>query len=310
MEIILRQVIQGISIGMALFVVSSGLTLVFGVLRVINFAHGSLYMLGAYIGVAVAAFVIPTLGETGAFFAALLIAPVIVAIVGAVLEFLLFRRIYDKEHLLQLLLTYGLTLILGNVVRIIWGGGIYRLDKPEFLSGRINFDIGEFSLRIGRYDVFVILVGLLIGAGLWFLLQKTRFGRITRAAVNNPDMVSALGINVDRVLTIAFMLGAWLAGIGGVLTIGDSSTSLAMDSQIIVRAFAIVVIGGLGSFAGALIGSLLVGIVLSVGIVLPSVAPAPFDTFFTNIPAEALPFIAMALILVLRPWGLLGKPER
>ncbi|MDQ7025259.1 MAG: branched-chain amino acid ABC transporter permease [Anaerolineae bacterium] len=310
MEIILRQVIQGISTGMLLFVVSSGLTLVFGVLRVINFAHGSLYMLGAYLAVAVGAAVTSIVGETGAFFVALLIAPILVAMIGAVLEFGLFRRIYGKEHLLQLLLTYGLTLILGNAVRIIWGGGIYRLGKPDFLRGRMTYDIGDFSLRLGKYDLFVIIVGLLIGVGLWFLLQKTRFGRITRAAVNNPDMVSALGINVDRVLTMAFMLGAWLAGIGGALTIGDSSTSLAMDSQIIIRAFAIVVIGGLGSFAGALIGSLLVGIVLSVGIVLPSVAPAPFDTFFSNIPAESMPFIAMALILILRPWGLLGKAER
>lgn len=309
MEIILRQVIQGISTGMLLFVVSSGLTLVFGVLRVINFAHGSLYMLGAYLAVAVGGVLSGMLTEGQAFFAALLIAPVLVAIIGAILEFTLFRRIYDKEHLLQLLLTFGLTLILGNVVRFIWGGGIYRLDKPEFLSGRITYDIGEMSLRIGRYDLFVIVIGLLIGAGLWFLLQRTRFGRITRAAVNNPDMVSALGIDVDRVLTIAFMLGAWLAGIGGVLTVGDSSTALDMDSRIIVRAFAIVVIGGLGSFSGALIGSLLVGIVLSVGIVLPSVAPAPFDAVFSNIPAEALPFFAMALILILRPWGLLGKPE-
>ena len=310
MEIILRQVIQGISTGMLLFVVSSGLTLVFGVLRVINFAHGSLYMLGAYLAVAVGGVLAATLGETGTFFAALLIVPVLVALIGAGLEFALFRQIYDKEHLLQLLLTYGLTLILGNVVRAIWGGGIYRLAKPDFLSGRITYEIGDFSLRLGKYDLFVIVVGLLIGAGLWYLLQRTRFGRITRAAVNNPDMVSALGINVDRVLTIAFMLGAWLAGIGGVLTIGDSSTALDMDAKIIVRAFAIVVIGGLGSFSGALIGSLLVGIVLSVGIVLPSVAPAPFDAIFSNIPAEALPFLAMALILILRPWGLLGKPER
>jgi branched-chain amino acid transport system permease protein len=310
MEIILRQVIQGISTGMTLFVVSSGLTLVFGVLRVINFAHGSLYMLGAYLAVAVSGLVIASLGETGAFFAALVVVPILVALIGAVLEFGLFKRIYNKEHLLQLLLTYGLTLVLGNAVRLVWGGGIYRMSKPEFLSGRINFEVLGLELRLGKYDLFVIFAGILIGAGLWYLLQRTRFGRITRAAVNNPDMVSALGINVDRILTIAFMLGAWLAGIGGVLTIGDSSTSLAMDSQIIVRAFAIVVIGGLGSFAGALIGSLLVGIVLAVGIVLPSVAPAPFDDIFSNIPAEALPFFAMALILILRPWGLLGKPER
>lgn len=290
-EVILAQVLSGISNGMILFIIASGLTLIFGVLRVINFAHGSLYMLAAFVAVPIAAFFAAK--ELG-FFTALLIVPLLVAVFGAILERVLFKRIYDKEHLLQLLLTYGLTLIIGDIVRIIWGGEIYRLERPDFLRGR--FEIA--GLRVPNYDLFLLIVGLAIGAGLWFLLQRTRFGRITRAAVANPEVLGALGVNVDRVFTLAFMLGAGLAGIGGVLDAGRSAVGLGMDADIIVQAFAIVVIGGLGSFAGALIGAMLVGVTLSVGILDP------------RIPAQLLPFAAMALILILRPWGLLGKPER
>ncbi len=302
-EAIVGQVISGISNGMVLFIIASGLTLVFGVLRVINFAHGSLYMLGAFLAVTISSILA---SEVFGFWIALLTVPVLVALVGYVLERFLFRRIYGKEHLLQLLLTYGLTLLLGDVARLLWGGEIYRMDRPDFLRGRIEVA----GLRILNYDVFLVVVGLLIGAGLWFLLQRTRFGRITRAAVANPEILSTLGTNVDRIFTLAFMLGTALAGLGGVLVAARSSVSLGMDSEIIVQAFAIVVIGGLGSFAGALIGSLLVGITLSLGIILPSIVPEPFDAIFRSIPAQALPFLAMALILVLRPWGLLGKPER
>jgi branched-chain amino acid transport system permease protein len=303
LDVVLGQVMSGISSGMLLFIIASGLTLIFGVLRVINFAHGSLYMLGAFIAVTVSGyFVSHSLG----FIAALIIVPLLVAILGFFMERFLFKRIYKKQHLLQLLLTYGLTLILGDVARMGWGGGIYRLDKPDFLRGRTDL----LGLNITNYDLFLLVIGLAIGAGLWLLLQRTRFGRITRAAVANPEILSALGTNVDRVFTIAFMLGAWLAGFGGALVAARSSVSLGMDTEIIVQAFAIVVIGGLGSFAGALIGSLLVGITLALGIVLPDLLPAPLDAVFRSIPAQALPFLAMTLILILRPWGLLGKSER
>lgn len=303
LNVILNQLPAGIANGMLLFIVASGLTLVFGVLRVINFAHGSLYMLGAFIATAVAGYFTST---TVGLLVALLVVPVLVALLGFVLERFLFRPIYRREHLMQLLLTYGLTLILGDMVRIIWGGDIYRLPRPDFLRGRTEL----FGIRMLTVDIFLIVIGLLIGFGLWFLLQRTRFGRVTRAAVNNPEMLSALGVNVNRVFTLSFMLGAWLAGLGGTLIATKQSVTLGMDAEIIVQAFAIVVIGGLGSFAGALIGSMLVGITLSVGIILPSITPEPFDAIFQGIPPQALPFLAMAAILILRPWGLLGKPER
>ncbi len=303
LDAFLSQILSGVSNGMLLFIIASGLTLIFGVLRVINFAHGSLYMVGAFIAVGVAGYFTE---KFAGFVAALVVVPVLVALLGYVLERFLFKRIYNKEHLLQLLLTYGLTLILGDLTRLIWGGDIYRLERPDFLRGRTEI----LGLRMTNYDLFLLVVGLGIGAGLWFLLQRTRFGRITRAAVANAEVLSALGTNVDRVFTRAFMLGAWLAGFGGTLVAARSSVSLGMDAEIIVQAFAIVVIGGLGSFAGALLGSMLVGITLALGIILPSLVQPPLDVVFRSIPAQALPFLAMALILILRPWGLLGKPER
>lgn len=300
---IIQQVIVGISTGMLLFIVSSGLTLVFGVLRVINFAHGSLYMLGAFLAITIAGYFT---AEVWGFFAALLIVPLLVATLGMVLEWLFFRPIYKREHLMQLLLAYGLTLIIGDAVRMIWGSVQERVARPDFLSGREEI----FGLNVARYDIFLLVIGLLIGFGLWYLLQRTRYGRMTRAAVNNAEMLGALGVNVNRIFTLSFMLGAWLAGFGGALLAARETVTLGMDAEIIVQAFAIVVIGGLGSFAGALIGSLLVGVTLSVAILLPSMLPEPFSDIVNSIPAQALPFLAMALILIIRPWGLLGKPER
>ncbi len=308
-EAILTQIFSGVSYGMILFVVASGLTLVFGVMRVINFAHGTLYMIGAFLGVTLAGFFST---ELFGYFGALLIVPLLVAVIGFVLEFFLFKRIYDREHLTQLLLTFGLTLIGADLVRATYGGEPYRLDRPEFLSGRADWLRDAFGLRIANYDIFLLFVGLAIGFGLWYLLQRTRYGSMIRAAVANPEMLRALGVDVDRIFTLVFMLGAWLAGIGGVLFAGrvGSTVSLGMDAQIIVQAFAIVVIGGLGSFAGALLGSLLVGITLSLGTYLPYVVDAPLSGILQSIPTEALPFLVMALVLILRPWGLLGKPER
>lgn len=293
-EALLAQLIVGISNGMILFILASGLTLIFGVMRVINFAHGSLYMLGAFLAVTIGSWISATaLG----FWTALFVVPIIVALVGLAMEWLLFKRIYDKEHLLQLLLTYGLTLIFADVVRIIWGGDIYRFTRPDIFRGSLRFDLNpDFTIRILRYDIFLIAVGLLIGAVLWYIIKRTRYGSMVRAAVTNPEVLSALGVNVSRIFTIVFMGGCALAGLGGVLAAGRAPVSLGMDAAIIVQAFAIVVIGGLGSIPGALIGSLLIGTSLSVGIlVVPNYA-------------DALPFAAMALILILRPWGILGKP--
>ena len=284
--------INGLSQGMVLFIVASGLSLVFGVLRVINFAHGSLYMIGAFL-----AFSLSTLFSGGSLFSFLMLMvliPPAVAILGLGLEIPFFRRIYGKEHLLQLLLTYAILLILDDACRLIWGGAIRNVARPELLAGSIDF----FGHYLPTYNVFILVVGPLIAVGLWFLLYRTKAGNLIRAAVSFPEMVGALGVNVSRVMTGTFMLGCWLAGLGGVFMSALSNIDLSIGMEKIIECFAVVVIGGLGSIGGALLGSLIIG----VGI---SFIQLPFSRL-----AIVFPYIVMALILIIRPWGLFGKPER
>jgi branched-chain amino acid transport system permease protein len=291
METILIQLLGGLTRGMILFIVASGLSLIFGVMRVINFAHGSLYMLGAFLAVTTGALLA---GEGWGFILALLVAPLVIALVGLIMETTLFRRIYAKEHLLQLLLTYGLTLLLSDIVRMIWGGAYRTLRPPDVLRGSVEIVGRAFPV----YNLFLLAIGPLIALGLWFLLNRTRWGRIIRAAVVYPEVLSALGTNVQRVSTGVFALGCWLAGLGGTLIAGQAAVGLGMDVHMIIEAFAVVVIGGLGSFGGAMLGSLIIGVIESLGILV-----VPRAALF-------LSFAAMAAVLIIRPWGLLGKPER
>lgn len=292
LEAVLFQILIGLTSGMLLFVVSSGLTLVFGVMRIINFAHGSIYMAAAFVAGALGQVLLET--RIG-FWAALVIVPILMAIIGSLIEIVLFRRIYSKEILLQLLLTYGLTLIFFDIVRSLFGSYIASLPQPEFLTSAAPPRV--LGRRFPLYNALLIASGVLIGLGLWVLINRTRWGRLIRAAVANPEMLSALGINVRWVFTGVFALGCWLAGVGGTLQAARSTPALGMDSEIIIQAFAVVVIGGLGSIPGALLGSLIIGVTVAVG------------TLYVSQQAILLPFIAMALVLLLRPWGLLGKPE-
>jgi len=291
-EFFLFILINGLSQGMVLFIVASGLSLVFGVLRVINFAHGSLYMIGAFLAFSLST-VLPT-GSMLSFLLLMLLVPPAVALLGLSLEIPLFRRIYGKEHLLQLLLTYAVLLILDDACRLIWGGSIRNVARPEILAGSIQF----FDLFLPTYNVFILVVGPIIAIGLWILLYRTRAGNLIRAAVSHPEMVGALGVNVSRVMTATFMLGCWLAGLGGVLMSALANIDLGIGMEKIIEAFAVVVIGGLGSIGGALLGSLILGV----------------GAAFIQLPLSRLaivfPYFAMALILILRPWGLFGKPER
>lgn len=291
-EFYLFILINGLSQGMVLFIVASGLSLVFGVLRVINFAHGSLYMVGAYLAFSLSTLMPP--GSLFSFLMMMLLVPPAVALLGLGLEIPLFRRIYGKEHLLQLLLTYALLLIIDDTCRLIWGGAIRNVARPEVLAGSIEF----FGLFLPTYNVFILAVGPVIAVGLWFLLYRTRSGNLIRASVSHPEMVGALGINVSRVMTATFMLGCWLAGLGGVLMSALANIDLSIGMEKIIECFAVVVIGGLGSIGGALLGSLILGVGVA----------------FIQLPlsraAIVFPYFAMALILIIRPWGLFGKPER
>ena len=291
-EFFLFILINGLSQGMVLFIVASGLSLVFGVLRVINFAHGSLYMVGAFLAFSLSTLLPP--GSLFSFLMLMLLVPPAIALLGLGLEIPLFRRIYGKEHLLQLLLTYALLLIIDDACRLIWGGDIRNVARPEILAGSIEFS----GLFLPTYNVFILAVGPIIAVGLWFLLYRTRAGNLIRAAVSHPEMVGALGVNVSRVMTATFMLGCWLAGLGGVLMSALANIDLGIGMEKIIECFAVVVIGGLGSIGGALLGSLILGVGVAL-IQLP-----------LSRAAIVFPYFAMALILIIRPWGLFGKPER
>jgi branched-subunit amino acid ABC-type transport system permease component len=284
--------VNGLAQGMLLFIIASGLTLVFGVLRIINFAHGSLYMIGAFL-----AFSLSTVLEEGSlisFMLLLLLVPAALMIVGLALETTLFRRIYDQEHLLQLLLTYALVLILDDTVRVIWGGDIRNVPRPTAFSGSVDL----LGLSFPMYNVFILGVGPLIALGLWGLLYRSRAGNLIRAAASYPEMLGALGVNVRMVMTWTFLMGCGLAGVGGVLMAALANIDLGIGMEKIIECFAVVVIGGLGSVWGALLGSLIIGVGIS----------------FIQLPLSRLavvfPYIAMALVLIWRPWGLFGRPER
>ncbi|MGO9118529.1 MAG: branched-chain amino acid ABC transporter permease [Desulfomonilaceae bacterium] len=291
-EYFIFMLVNGLSQGMLLFIIASGLSLIFGVLRVINFAHGSLYMIGAYIAFSISTLLVS--GSLYSFILLLLVVPPLVMLLGFGLEITLFRRVYGGEHLVQLLLTYALVLILDDLVRVIWGGDPRNVARPELLAGSVDF----LGLALPTYNVFILLVGPLIALGLWLLLYRTRSGNIIRAAVSYPDTLGALGVNVSWVLTSTFMLGCWLAGFGGVLVAALANIDLGLGMQTIIECFAVVVIGGLGSVGGALLGSLIIGVGLTL-------FQLPLGRW-----ALVFPYFVMALVLAIRPWGFFGKPER
>jgi branched-subunit amino acid ABC-type transport system permease component len=274
---------------MFLFIVASGLSLIFGVLRVLNFAHGSFYMLGAYMAWQITQWV----GNvTGNFWLAVLGAALCVGILGALIERLLLRHLYNKEELYQLLFTYALVLILADAAKILWGTQQLSVNRPPILAG--SFEL--FGATVVNYNLFIILLGPVVALVFWLLLNRTGVGRMIRAAAFDREMLTALGADVGRLYMIMFMIGSFLAGLGGALVTPVRSIVPGMDVEIIVEAFIVVVIGGLGSFWGTFWGAIIFGQVLAFGIlILPG-----FSIFAV--------FALMALVLVVRPWGLLGRP--
>lgn len=285
------QFLGGLTAAMFLFLIASGLSLIFGVLRVLNFAHGSFYMLGAYLAYQLVQWIGPQ-GE--GFWLAALGAALGIAILGGLVERLLLRHLYGREELYQLLFTYALVLILGDTAKVIWGTGQLSVSRPPSLEGGFNL----LGVVVPHYNLFIILLGPTIALLFWFVLQRTPVGRIVRAAAYDREMLGALGANVGLVYTGMFMVGSFLAGLGGALVTPTQSIVPGMDVAIIVEAFIVVVIGGLGSFWGTFLGALIFGQVLSFGILI-----FPRFSIFA---VSAL----MAVILVVRPWGLLGRPLR
>ena len=285
-------ILAGLSQASVLFLVASGLSLVFGALRVINMAHGSLYMVGAFLTTAIVALVAePTVG----FVLALVLAPALVAILGALIEILILRRLYRQEHLLQLLATYALTLVFAGGVRLIFGSQNRSIRPPDFLSGGASLG----SLTFPTYKFFLMFAAVVVAVGLYLLLYRTSLGRNIRAAVADPELLNASGVNVTRLFTVVFMIGASLAALGGVLISPDQAVTGGMDTDVLVAAFAISVIGGLGSLMGSFVGALIVGFATSFGILFPQ----------TSRWSVAFIFVLMAVVLMIRPWGLFGRPE-
>ena len=281
------QFMNSISMGMNFFIIASGLSLIFGVLKVINFAHGAFYMFGAYITYSVT----QTIGLN--FFWGVLASAVGLVFLSAIIERSLFRFVYDKEHLMQLLLTFALVLILGDLAKIIWGTDQYSVSYPASLSGASNLGIAYYP----SYRLLLCALGPIIFLALWLFIERTRWGRLTKAATQNREMLAALGINGPMIYTCVFIAGSALAGIGGALASPFNSPTPGMDTVIIVECFVIVIIGGLGSLWGTFIGALIYGFVFNFGSVI---VPNGQDIFA---------FLILLVVLLIRPWGLFGRPE-
>ncbi len=285
--LLLMQLLNGVVLGMIYVLVTLGLTIVFGMLNVINFAHGSLYALGGYF-----AFSVATLIGTwsGSFWIALIVAPFMVMLVGAVIEVMLLRRMYGVVHEYQILLTFGLLLVIQELIIMVWGPVGKSVPMPSQLVGVLDFGVFSFPL----YRVFLIIFIALVCFGVWLLIEKTNYGAVIRAGVDNRDMVNCLGIDIYRVFTIVFAFGVGLAGLAGALILPMRGAQPLMGDSILLICFVVVVIGGLGSFAGAILAGLIVGVVESMMIQF-----WPQGTMICI-------FAAMALVILIKPRGLLG----
>ena len=283
------QFLTGLASACSLFLVASGLSIIFGVTRIVNFAHGAFYMLGAYIAFTLTERFSGALGFWGGIMAAALA----VAAIGVIVEMLLLRRIYHSPELFQLLATFGLTLMVEDLVVLIWGPADLLGRRAPGLKGAVDF----FGQAIPSYDLFLIVLGPLVLGILWLLFQRTRWGVLVRAATQDRDMVAALGVNQKWLFTSVFAVGVFLAALGGALQIPRDAVNHTMDLRIIVEVFVVVVIGGLGSIMGAFVAAVLVSELNAFGILI-----------FPKI-SIILVFLVMAVVLIVRPWGLFGKAE-
>ncbi len=283
-EITLINFLNGLCYGMLLFIISVGLTVIFGVMGVLNFAHGSFYMVGAYLALTI-------IEKTHNFWLALVLAPTLVGFLGAITEVLFLRLLYERDVSFQLLLTFGLLLILDDGVKLVWGAGYHSVDAPKLLAGTVNI----FGTSYPVYSLFVAAAGPVVALVLWLFFTKSTYGKTIRAAAMDREMADALGVNVKAVYTAVFFLGSFLAGMAGVLAAPLRAIGPSMGDKIIIAAFIVVVVGGLGSFPGAFLGAVILGLVEAFGV-----------QFAPKI-QMALPYMLLAVILLVRPRGLLGR---
>jgi len=300
--LLIEQVLNGLQYGVMLFLMAAGLTLVFGVMGLINLAHGSLYMLGAFACAAVAA-------ATGSFWLGLAASLAAAAAAGAIVELTIIRRLYDRDHLDQVLATFALILVFSEGTRWLFGSFPLYLDIPPVLAGPVTLPGG---IAYPLYRLALIAAGLGVAGGLFWLIGSTRLGIRIRAGEADREMIAALGVDISRLYTLVFALGAGLAGLAGALVGALQSVQVGMGEPVMILAFVVIVIGGIGSIKGALVGALLVGLTDTLGRFL---LPVAFGTFMA--PSEAnsvgaalasmLIYILMAAVLVIRPGGLYGR---
>ena len=296
-----EQVLNGLQFGVMLFLMAAGLTLIFGVMGLINLAHGSLYMVGAFAAAATAA-------ATGSFLLALAASLVAAAAAGALMELVVIRRLYARDHLDHVLATFALILIFSEGTRWLFGSFPLYLDIPDALSGPISL---PFGIDYPRYRLAIIGIGLVVAFAMYLLITRTRIGIQIRAGEEDREMIAALGVDISKLYTIVFALGAALAGFAGALIGAIQSVQVGMGEPVLILAFVVIVIGGIGSVKGALVGSILVGLTDTLGRAL---LPVAFATFMETSAATSLGaslasmaiYILMAAVLILRPRGLYG----
>ena len=299
LTLVLEQLLNGVQFGVILFLMAAGLTLVFGIMNLVNLAHGSLYMMGAYLTVA-------TVQWTGNYLVGVVLGLFGTLLLGMLVEVAALRTLYERDHLDQVLATFGLILFFNELVAIIWGRTALDLARPDWLQGHIELFAGS---RYPLYRAVVIGVGLAVAAVLWYVVTRTRLGMLVRAGASNRGMVAALGVNIRLLYTLVFGVGAALAGLAGVMAGPIYAVQPGMGELILIQVFVVIVIGGIGSIRGAFVGALVVGIVDTLGraflkpllgsVLSPTAAEAAGPAL-----SSMLIYLLMAVVLALRPEGL------
>lgn len=296
------QLLNGLASASSLFLISAGLTLIFGVTRIVNFAHGSFYMLGAYVAYSAATALGAYAGAPFGFFGAALLAALAVAVLGALVEVLLLKRLYPAPELLQLTATFGVVLIVRDVALAAWGPEDRLGPRVPGLDGAVQW----LGYAIPEYDLFLLVAGPLVLVALTLLLQRTRFGMLVRAASENRMLAGALGIDERKLFTVVFALGSFLAGLAGALTLPREPANLGMDLGVIADAFVVTVLGGLGSVPGAFIAAIIIGVTKALCIAAGTLHAGPVSIALPKL-TLVIEFIVMAIVLLVRPAGLLGR---
>ena len=305
MTLLLEQGLNGLQFGLLLFLLAAGLTLVFGIMDLVNLAHGSLYMMGAY-------FAATFTQWTGSFVLGALLSLPAAMVLGVLVELIALRTLYGRDHLDQVLATFGLILFFNELVRLVWGPAGLSISLPSFLNGSVRILPG---LDYPAYRLSIIVVGLLVALLMYLMVQRTRLGMLIRAGASNREMIGALGVNIKLLYTLVFGLGAVLAALAGLMTGPIQTVQIGMGDNILIVAFVVIVIGGIGSIRGAFVAAIFVGVIETLGrAFLPDLlrlmlAPAAASTAAPAV-SSMLIYLLMAIVLVLRPEGLFPAPGR